>query len=190
MVLRIPPMKHILQDDIDSVDMGTTVQSIDLAVGTINPNPFVTPYSQVKAGSYITKIHFVMGWTVDPSQQAVSSAVRSILKWHVIFNINGTQTLPPTNDLGSSHIKNQIFRTGSAIFNYQTGNFTLNTNSQPGELRRCEYDFVLAIPRQYQQINAGDKITLRWQFWNYAAGADPRPDKNFSGTFIYKEIFP
>lgn len=186
----IPPMKHVLQDEIGVTDMGTAVQNISCVVGTINPNPFALPYNQVKAGSYVTKIHFILHWSAKIDQAAAATDLNLFCDWHIGFDINGLQGLPEPKDVGGSHIKNQVFRQGRFGFDYTTWNSTLNANSQPGTVPQASYDFVLNIPRQYQQINDGDVIRLRWRFYNLDGSNSTLADKCFHSLIIYKEIFP
>lgn len=164
----MPPQKHIVESDALG-EAGNVSRDIDIVIGAINPDPF-TNLNQVKAGSYVQALSVEMDYNCDTPPAAANPAV---LEWFIWYNINGAQTPPTPLLVGQSHLKNQVFMQGGGLF----------TNADAR--RAASFRFMLRIPKAYQMINDGDKITLRYK---YIQGTPDNFDTRWK--FIYKEYFP
>lgn len=169
-VMRIPPLKHV-NDDFISI-ANNVLQTVDLAVGTLNPDPY-TNQNNVKNGSIVTGLELL----IDVAWETLNAgSTPDTLDWYVWFNVNGAQTNPTPGATNASHLKNQIFHEEQDMHYVPISG---NTVLMPNKLWRAH----ISIPRGYQQINEGDKIQLCFK-------------KTLSYTCdikikcIYKEIFP
>lgn len=164
----IPPLKHIVESLILS-EAGNVTRAIDLAVGTLNPDPY-TNANNVRNGSIIRQLIV----EIDAAVAAGTINEQSALDWYVWFNIAGSQTVVSPTLLNASTTKNQVFKQdGSLIEHTQSGGVWLH-----------KWRLVIDIPRSYQQINDLDKIQFVYRWF----GADSVHDLKY--RFIYKEIFP
>lgn len=178
-------MKHVLQDSINTSDQGTSTQTIHVAVGTINPNPFAIPANQVKAGSKIFLIHFHIEFMCVNAGQTLDLVSKLI--WGIRFNINGAQTFANINGLATDHLRNQYFRIDNALMFQPGTNAAGQAVTSP---ERVIYDFDLHVPKQYQLINDGDEIQLVWRYDFLNGTADSGVNKVYGSTIVYKEFFP
>lgn len=144
-----------------------------IAIGTINPNSYVTP-QQVRNGSKITKLSLQIDY-IDDSIVSENSTV----DWYVWFNIGGTQARPNPAAINSSVIKNQVF--------HQDGTMTdalIFSNAGYGQPWKNSWRLEVNVPRSLQQINESDTIEFVIQ------GGPNTAHSNIKFRCIYKEIFP
>lgn len=163
-----PPMKHIVESNA-LLEASNVSRDIVILQGAINPDPF-TNLNQVKAGSIVQAIECDLTFAPD---DAVAVGNPIDLRFFIWYNINGAQTPPTPLLVGQSHLKNQVFLQELDMFSAQVGT------------RVAKYRIKLRIPRNYQQINDGDQIILRYK---YTSGVALNCDTNWQ--FIYKEYFP
>lgn len=172
-VRTIPPLKHII-DQVATGQNASTVQSFDLAVGTLNPDPY-TSANNVRNGSIIT----AMIIELDVADQGLVSGSFNF-DWYVWFNIAGAQTIVnPAGGVNISKTKNQIFHQDGSMDTRIV--FTSASGFAPWVHK---WRTVISIPRSYQQINDLDKIQFVYVSSNNTATL------NLKLRVIYKEIFP
>lgn len=171
MVLRIPPMKHVVEG-FPIGDTGAAVKTIDIAVGTENPDPYTNP-TNVRNGSLITAITC----QIDFDATLVSTVG---FDWYVWFNIAGAQAVVnPAGGVNISKTKNQIFHQDGGIQDTIADTAAAITN-----VGIMKWRLTINIPKSYQQINFGDKIQFVY-YSTVGGGAN-----NLKYRFIYKEIYP
>lgn len=163
-----PPQKHVIESNA-LLEASNVSRDIDIAIGAINPDPF-TNLNQVRAGSYVQAVSIQLDFAID---DAVAVGNPVLLEWFIWYNINGAQTPPTPLLIGQSHLKNQVFIADGALVSAQDAR------------RGAVFRLILRIPKTYQMINDGDKITLRYK---YISGTAVNCDTRWK--FIYKEYFP
>lgn len=166
----MPPMKHILNDSI-TLTNNNTIQSLDIAVGTLNPDPYTTN-NVVKAGSVVGDIHLLL----DIVQEAASPTNNPQVDMYVWFNVAGAQTKPVPGNEGSSDLKNQIFWQEQAQLDHYVG-----TSPWINKWRA-----VIKVPKWARQLNKDDKIQFVWQW----TGMQASVAVDHKWKFIYKEYYP
>lgn len=166
----IPPLKHVIDDQVLGGNFSTT-QVLTLAQGTVNPNSYTTPL-QVRNGSIIRQIILQIDF-----QGGSTSA--NFMDWYVWFNIAGAQARPNPNSVNISAIKNQVFHQDGCL--YALISFTAVSVVAPNINK---WRVVIDIPKSFQQINENDAIELVWITSNNNA------QDNIKIKAIYKEIFP
>lgn len=173
-----PPMKHVL-DDLLSIPHGTvTDQVINLAVGTVNPDPYTTN-NAVKNGSIIGTMSLQLDVYLDQNYDAGQTAC--LFDWYVGFNINGQQTMPNPNNVGASHVKNQIFHQDQGVLEVSAQ--AANVAVRPP--KPLVWRVQIAIPRLYHQVNEGDVIEF-----HIIKSVMSTADLNVKLKCIYKEYYP
>lgn len=175
----MPPLKHVIDDILNIPYNNTSVQTITLAKGTINPN-YTTTNTDVRNGSKITKITILIDIITNVCNDTASVC---FYDWYVAFNIAGAQTLPNPNSVGGTDLLGQIFHQDQGALQM------VGTNTGPvsaiigPQVIRLE----LNIPRAWQVINRDDQLQLLVQksSMNNSANAF-----QFKVKAIYKEIYP
>lgn len=167
-----PPLKHVIDSDALG-EAGGAVKTIDLAIGTENPDPY-TNANNVRNGSIVRQIVAQIDWVNSNSSQV------SMFDWYCWFNIAGAQgVVTPLGGVNSSNTKNQVFHQDGALqVNMQA------TGVGIAAANVAKWRLVINIPRGFQTINRNDKI----QFVYYCS--DTSANNNTKWRFIYKEIFP
>lgn len=167
----IPPLKHVVDDLLVNGNISAVPQVFPIAVGTVNPNSYVTP-QQVRNGSIIGALTL----QIDITDSQVNSL--DTIDWYVWFNIGGTQPRPNPGATNASTLKNQIF--------HQDGCMALNTDLAAGSFQNIAKSWrtTVLVPKMYRQLNENDVIEFVAQ--GGAAGAFT----SIKFRCIYKEIFP
>lgn len=157
----MPPMKHILDDRFGAPDAGNTTKTIDLAVGTLNPDPYANN-NAVKAGSIISTIVIQLEFGLYTG--VADNAQFDYLDWYVWFNVAGSQTVPAPDNVGNSDLKNQVFHQDGAILMSSTASATT-----PARGSWAKWNLVIKVPKWARQLNKDDKIQLNYKFQSTAA---------------------
>lgn len=175
----MPPLKHVVDDLLNIPYNNTSVQTITLAKGVINPN-YVSSNTDVRNGSKITKITILIDCI--PLLVSDTSDVM-IFDWYVAFNIAGAQALPAPNSVGGSDLLQQVFH-------QDQGMIQLVNNSGVG-IAATNTPYVvrleLNIPRAWQVLNRDDQIQL---LVAKSALLNTSNAMYFKVKAIYKEIYP
>lgn len=175
----IPPMKHVL-DDIFTIAAGTVSdQVVNLAVGTLNPDPYTTN-NAVRNGSKVGDIKLMLDIY---STKPYDANLAIIFDWYVGFNINGAQSMPAPNAVGNSHLKNQIFHQDQGVIPLAGAVGSPADSVANNEL--AKWRVKIGIPTQYRQINEGDVIEF-----HIIKAANVTPGTVVKLKAIYTEYFP
>lgn len=168
----MPPLKHIVDTQLSLGNISVTLQVVQIAVGTVNPNSYTTQ-AQVRHGSLVKKLTIQLD-IVDLSQGTVD-----FYDWYVWFNIGGVQARANPNNLNPSVTKNQVF--------HQDGCLDVKTNlSATGVYVPWihKWRIEISIPPAFQRVNENDVIELVVQ------GGPNTNSTSLKARVIYKEIFP
>lgn len=171
----IPPLKHVLDDLLVIPAATVTDQVLIIAKGTINPNYYANN-NQVRNGSIITSLNILIDFYITDALNDADFA--QLYDWYVAFNINGAQTLPNPNNVGSSPLQSQIFHQDQGVFPLTTANATA---FPAPHLIRLKLD----IPKMWRQINDNDQLEL-----HIIKSIQGSNKLNAKIKIIYKEIFP
>lgn len=169
----MPPLKHV----VDRVGLGVnlfTTTAIDLAIGTLNPDPIAAGgENKVRAGSILTSIILQLDY------DEFSNSVQALMDWYVWYNIAGVQGLADPSAVNPSLTKNQIFHQDGAMS-------FLDQRTSIGVIdhHMNSWRVQINIPKQYRQINDGDKIQLVIKSNINAA------TQSYKIKAIYKEYYP
>lgn len=176
--MAMPPLKHVVDDLLTIPYNNTSVQTITLAKGVINPN-YVSSNTDVRNGSKITKITLLIDVV---SNLPWDTCGFLLYDWYVAFNIAGAQTLPNPNAVGGSDILQQVFHQDQGAIQFM-GQNTIGSVINQIHVIRLE----LNIPKSWQIINRDDQIQLLVQksIMNNSSN-----NFNFKVKAIYKEIYP
>lgn len=167
-------MKHVIQTYANNQNI-SAITAIDLAIGTLNPDPYANPGNQVRPGSIITALNVQIDWL----QGGGSVSHDDSFEWYVWFNVNGAQTVPDPQNTNLSHLKNQIFHQDGAISSRE---FYTGVGIEIPQVSK--WRLVLRVPKWAQQVNEGDKISIVFR------SAVASTTSAYRITVIYKEIFP
>lgn len=170
--MAIPPLKHIIDQQVSGANISAGNQTFILAKGVVNPNSYTTA-TDCRNGSIITS----MSIQLDITDQALNSI--DFYDWYVWFNIGGAQSQPTPNSTNISVIKNQIF--------HQDGSLHLNNQLTAVGVympRIATWRLQIQIPRSFRQLNENDQIEL------VIRGGPNSTGTSIKLKVIYKEIFP
>lgn len=170
-----PPLKHVLDDLLVIPAGNVTDQVVILAKGTLNPT-YYTNNNQVRNGSIITSMNILIDFYITDALNDADFAL--LYDWYIGFNINGAQTMPNPNSVGSTPLQSQIFHQDGGVFPLTTASAT----AFPGvQLIRLN----LKIPKMWHQVNENDQIEL-----HVIKSIQASNKLNCKIKVIYKEIFP
>lgn len=173
-MVRIPPMKHVYQYFSATPQNISAITIQDLAIGTLNPDPYTSVGNQVRPGSIIKAITLQIDVAISDG-----ATHHDGFEWYIWFNVNGAQTVPDPQAVNTSHLKNQVIHQDGCVFDY-----TVLTAIGVVPPNTAKWRLVINLPKWAQQVNQGDKISIVYRNTVNAAVADLRI------TAIYKEIFP
>lgn len=148
-----------------------------MAKGTVNPSNYVN-ITDVRNGSKIFGILLQLDFALHGATLTSDTSGSMVYDWTVDFNINGAQTLPNPNTIGSSPLQTQVFHQDGGIFPIGSTSGGSSPNTHVVRL-------FVAIPKAWSQINDNDVIALRVQ-----KSAMTTISLDVKIRAIYKEIFP
>lgn len=170
----MPPLKHVIDRTGSGVNLFTTT-AIDLAIGTLNPDPISAGGEKlVRNGSIIRQ----MTLQLDVNDAQNTTGV-NFYDWYIWFNVAGAQALADPAAVNPSLTKMQIFHQDG--FMSSVGNMT---SIGVVDHHVSSWRLVINIPRAYQQVNDGDKI----QFVH--KGGSNQAIMDYKLKVIYKEYYP
>lgn len=178
-LMGMPPLKHVVDDILTIPYNNTSVQTITLAKGVINPN-YVSSNTDVRNGSKITKITLLIDIICANPFDSVNNV---FYDWYVAFNIAGSQSLPNPNSVGGSDLLQQVFHQEQGCMQFMNTGGPTSPVIQGPQVIRLE----LNIPRAWQILNRDDQIQLLVQksIMNTVGN-----QFNFKVKAIFKEIYP
>lgn len=164
--------KHVVE--VQNVAVTATyaapvIQGVISAV--LNPDYFTNTF-QVMAESQVFAVDIQLDMNVNT--QAALTLVE--MDWALFFNIDGAQTPPTLNNVGNSHLKNQILHQDHAMF-------LVPPAAQFGSHYAAVFRTHVRLPKAWSRFQDGDKLQLI--FASSAAGAIC----NVTGRVIYKEYY-
>lgn len=158
--------KTIVKHLVDYTDLGTTpnVQQSHVIVQAVD-NPVQANTTDVATGSQVFNLIVQLNF----AHRAAPAATSNRWDWYIFYNPQGKYTapFPSPNSLGSSDLKNYVFKTGMEMANQES------TVLLKG---------IVKIPKKWSKLKHGDQIVLV-----YVGSDNTATTGDHCGHFIYKE---